>query len=158
MTEGSEPPTARFRVKLEQSGKTATGFVVPDDAVEALGNGKRPPVVVEINGHTYRNTVAVMGGRYMVGVSAENRAASGAAAGDEVDVTLTLDTRPREVTVPADLAAALAENPTAQAFFDTLSYSIKRWHVESIEGAKTAATRERRISKSVAMLAEHRKR
>ncbi|UPK76833.1 YdeI/OmpD-associated family protein [Nocardioidaceae bacterium SCSIO 66511] len=154
----SESPSVEFRAVLEQSGKTATGIVVPDDVVDRLGGGKRPPVQVNINGHTYRSTVASMGGRFMVGVSAANREAAGVAANDELDVTLTLDTTPREVSVPADFAAALARNPTAEAFFETLSYSLKRFHVESIEGAKAAATRERRIAKSVDMLAEHRKR
>ena len=154
----SESPSVEFRAVLEKSGKTATGIEVPDEVVDRLGGGKRPPVQVNINGHTYRSTVASMGGRFMVGVSAANREAAGVAAGDELDVRLTLDTTPREVTVPSDFAAALAQNPTAEAFFETLSYSLKRFHVESIEGAKTAATRERRIAKSVDMLAEHRKR
>ena len=154
----SESPSVEFRAVLEKSGKTATGIEVPDEVVDRLGGGKRPPVQVNINGHTYRSTVASMGGRFMVGVSAANREAAGVAAGDELDVRLTLDTAPREVTVPSDFAAALAQNPTAEAFFETLSYSLKRFHVESIEGAKTAATRERRIAKSVDMLAEHRKR
>lgn len=158
MSAADEAPTVRFRAKLELAGKTATGFVVPEDAVEELGSGKRPPVLVAINGYTYRNTVASMGGRFMVGVSAENRSAAGVSAGDEIDVALTLDTKPREVEVPADFAEALAAEPVAQEFFASLSYSLKRWHVESIEGAKTQATRERRIAKSVAMLAEHRKR
>lgn len=158
MSTGAGTQTIQFTAVLEQSGKTATGFVVPDQVVDTLGAGKRPPVVVQINGHTYRSTVASMGGRFMLPVSAENRAAAGIEAGEVIDVRLTLDDKPREVEVPADLAEALAANKTAQEFFDSLSYSIKRWHVESITGAKTEATRERRIAKSVAMLADHRKR
>ena len=75
---------------------------MPDEVVEQLGQGKRPPVWVTINGHTYRNTVAVMGGQFMVGVSAANRAAAGVEAGDEIDVVLELDTEVREVVVPDD--------------------------------------------------------
>ena len=146
----------RFRTTIEQGGKTATGIRVPDDVVEALGSGKRPAVKVTINGFTYRSTVAVMGGVYMVGVSAENRAGAGVSGGDEVDVEIELDTAPREVTVPPDFAAALAAEPTAQDTFDGLSYSNKSWHVLQIEGAKTDETRQRRIAKSVDALREGR--
>jgi hypothetical protein len=148
----------RFRTTLLQAGKTATGIEIPPEVVEALGAGKRPPVRVTINGHTYRNTVAVMGGAYMVGVSAENRAAAGVQGGDEIDVELELDTAPRELAVPADFAAALDAEPTARVFFEGLSYSNRQWHVLSVEGAKTDETRQRRIAKSVEMLKEGRAR
>jgi len=146
----------RFRGTIEGAGKTAAGFRVPEDVVEALGKGKRPPVRVTINGFTYRSTIAPMGGIYMIGVSAENRAGAKVGAGDEVDIELELDTAPREVTVPEDLAAALAAAPDAQRFFDTQSYSSKQWFVLGIEGAKTPETRERRIEKAVERLREGR--
>lgn len=139
----------RFRATLLASGKTATGIQVPDEIVARLGAGKRPPVRVTINGHTYRNTVAVMGGVFMVGVSAENRAAAGVGAGDEIDVDLELDTEPREVTVPADLAEALNRDPAVRRRFDALSYSGRRRHVLAVEDAKTPETRQRRIAKAV---------
>jgi bacteriocin resistance YdeI/OmpD-like protein/uncharacterized protein DUF1905 len=146
----------RFRATIEQSGKTATGFRVPDEVVASLGAGKRPPVRVTINGFTYRSTVAVMGGVFMVGVSAENRAGTGAAGGDVVDIDIELDTEPREVTVPPDFAAALKRDAKAKATFDGLSYSQKQSHVASIEGAKTDETRQRRIAKSLTTLREGR--
>lgn len=146
----------RFRAKIEQSGKTATGIRVPDEVVAGLGAGKRPPVRVTIKGHTYRSTVASMGGVFMVGVSAENRASAGVAGGDEVDVDIELDTGPREVTMPPDFAEALKRDTKARKTFEGLSYSNKRWHVSSIEGAKTEETRQRRIAKSVDMLREGR--
>jgi hypothetical protein len=148
----------RFRTTIELGGKTSTGFEVPADVVAQLGGGKRPAVTVSIGDHTYRSTVAVMGGRFLVPLSAENRAAAGVAAGDEVDVTLEPDTRPREVELPADFAAALEREPGAATFFGGISYSDKRWHVLSIEGAKKAETRQRRIEKSVAMLRDGRAR
>jgi Bacteriocin-protection, YdeI or OmpD-Associated/Domain of unknown function (DUF1905) len=148
----------RFRATLETEGKTATGINVPAEVVEALGGGKRPRVTVTINGHTYRSSVAVLGGRYMLGVSAENRAAAGVEGGQDVDVELELDTAPREVTVPPDFAAALAAEPAAQATFAGLPYSNKSWHVLQIEGAKTDETRQRRIAKSVEALREGRAR
>ena len=146
----------RFRTTILQGDKTATGIRIPDEIVEALGAGKRPPIRVTINGFTYRSTVAVMGGAYMVGVSAENRAGAGVAGGDEVDVDIELDTAPREVTVPSDFAAALDAEPDARKTFEGLSNSNKGWHVYQIEGAKTDETRQRRIAKSVGALREGR--
>jgi Domain of unknown function (DUF1905)/Bacteriocin-protection, YdeI or OmpD-Associated len=148
----------RFRATIERSGKTATGIEVPATVVDGLGAGKRPPVRVTINGHTYRSTVASMGGRFMVGVSAENREAARVAGGDDVDVDIELDTAPREVRVPADFAKALGTDATARKTFEGLSNSNKGWHVQSIEGAKTDETRRRRIAKSIAALREGRPR
>ncbi len=148
----------RIRVLLEQNGKTAVGFAVPEATVLALGKGKRPPVRVTINGYTYRSTVAPMGGRFLIGVSAENRAAAGVAGGQEVDVDLELDTAPREVELPADFAAALDGDPAARRTFDALSPSNKGYHVSLATGAKSDETRRRRIEKSIAALHEGRPR
>ncbi|MEA2646689.1 MAG: hypothetical protein QOE92_1772 [Chloroflexota bacterium] len=146
----------KFHATLELGGKTATGMEIPPEVVESLGAGKRPAITVTINGYTYRNTVAVMGGRYMVGVSAENRAGAGVKAGDEVDVDIELDTAPRVLDVPEDLARALDAEPKARQFFDGLSYSNRQRHVLSVEGAKAEETRQRRIEKAVAMFKEGR--
>jgi hypothetical protein len=146
----------RFTTTLELAGKTATGFRVPPSVVEALGKGKRPPVIVTINGYSYRNTVAVYGDEYLIGVAAEHRAAAGVKAGDVVDVDLELDTAPREIEVPPDFAAALEADSEAKRFFDGLSYSNKRRFTLSIEDAKTPETRQRRIEKSITQLREGR--
>jgi hypothetical protein len=142
----------RFHTTILQGDKTATGIQIPDEGVEALGAGKRPPISVTIKGYTYRSTVAVIGGVYMVGVSAENRAGAGVKGGDDVDVEIELDKAPREVTVPPDFASALDAEPNARNTFEGLSYSNKSWHVLQIEGAKTDETRQRRIAKSVEVL------
>ena len=142
----------KFTATIKSAGKTATGIEVPPEVVEALGSTKRPPVVVTINGSSYRTTIGVMGGAFMIPVSAENRKLTGVAAGDEVEVTLELDDQPRVVEVPADLATALAAEPTAAAAFEALSYSNKSRHVLSVTGAKTDETRQRRIAKVVAEL------
>jgi hypothetical protein len=147
----------QFQATVRQAGKTATGIPVPDEVVEGLGAGKRPAVRVTVNGYTYRSTIASMGGEFMIPLAAEHRAASGVAGGQAVSVELELDTAPREVTVPADLATALEGDEEASRFFESLSYSQKRWYVLRIEGAKKAETRERRITDSVQMLREGRK-
>lgn len=146
----------KLPLTLQATGKNTAGFTIPPEVVEALGKGRKPPVRVTINGHTWRSTIAVMGGGYMLGVSAENRAAAGVEAGDELDVELELDTAPRKVEVPADLQEALDNEPAARAYFDGLSYSNKRRHILQIEGAKAAETRQRRIGRSVAMFKEGR--
>lgn len=148
----------RFRTTILQSDKTATGIRVPVEVVESLGRGKRPPVTVTINGYTYRNTIAVMGGEYMVSVSAENRAGARVAGGDVVDVDIELDTEPRTVDVPDDLAAALDAVPDARRTFDALSNSNKGWHVLQVNGAKSDETRARRIAKSVDALRQGKPR
>ncbi len=142
----------KFHTTILQTGKSATGIEVPPDVVEKLSSGKKPAVTVTIKGYTYRNTVAVMGGKYMLSVSSEVREKAGVKGGEEVDVELELDTKPRELVVPEDFAAALEADPQAKKFFDSLSYSNRQRHVLSVEGAKTEETRQRRIAKSVSSL------
>jgi hypothetical protein len=148
----------RFRAELQATGGNTTGFQVDDEIVAALGGGGRPKVAVTVNGVDWRSSIARMGGTYWLGVSAERRAAAGIAAGEVLDVDVVLDTAPREVEVPADLAAALAADPAASAFWAGVSPSNKSWHVLQVTGAKAAETRARRVAKSVAMLREGRAR
>jgi Bacteriocin-protection, YdeI or OmpD-Associated/Domain of unknown function (DUF1905) len=147
----------KFRTTILQAGKTATGIRVPDDVMSALNAGRKPPVRVTVNGHSYRSTVATVDGQPMVGLSADNRMAAGVAGGDTVDVEIELDTEPRDVEIPTELAAALAADVKARQFFASLSNSQKSWHTLQIAGAKTAETRERRLEKSMQMLREGRK-
>jgi hypothetical protein len=146
----------KFRATVESNGRTATGIRVPDDVMTGLGPSKRPKVIVTINGYTYRTSVASMGGAYLFGVSADVRQSAGVAAGDDVDVDIELDTAPREVIVPADLAAAVDGDAEARRFFDGLSYTHRRWYVDWIESAKKAETRERRVGQAVVKLREGR--
>jgi hypothetical protein len=141
-----------FRTTLLRGDGTTMGMVVPDEIVEQLGKGKRPPVKVTINGYTYRNTVAVMGGKYMVGVANEHRKPAKVENGGTVDVTLELDTEKREVVVPPELAKALAKDKAAKAAWDKLSYSHQRQHVEPIANAKAEDTKARRVAKTLEML------
>ena len=147
----------RFRTTVELGGKTATGMPVPPEVVEALGSGKKPPVRVTVGGHSYRSTVGSRDGVYLLPLSAENRTAAGVAAGDEVEVEVELDDEPRELAVPEDLAAALAEDEVARAEFERLSYSHRQRHVLAIEGAKAPETRARRVAKAVEMLRDGRR-
>ncbi len=142
----------KFRALIEGAGKTAAGIEVPPEVVAALGSTKRPPVRVTINGHTYRSSVAVLGGRFMLGVSSEVRANAGVEAGQVVEVEIELDMAPREVAVPAELARELARDAAASRVFEALSYSRKRLIVDPVANAKTAETRDRNIAKAMTAL------
>ncbi|MCK9494030.1 MAG: YdeI/OmpD-associated family protein [Dehalococcoidia bacterium] len=140
----------KFTTTIHQEpGKNHAGIPVPPEVIEELGAGKRPAVVVTIGGHTYRNSIGSMGGHSVISLSAANREAAGVVGGDKVEVTIELDTAPREVDVPEDLAAALKQDAAAAAAFEPLSYSRKSRIVLSVEGAKTEETRQRRIAKAV---------
>ena len=139
-----------FRTTVALGGKTATGLQVPDEVVTALGAGRRPPVVVTVGGHTYRSTVAPMGGASWIALAAEHREAAGLAAGDEVTVGVELDTAPREVTLPDDLAAAFDDD--VRAFFDGLAPSHRKEWVRWVEEAKKPETRAARIERTVESL------
>jgi Domain of unknown function (DUF1905)/Bacteriocin-protection, YdeI or OmpD-Associated len=151
VTKGEDVTAESFRTTVVPAGN-ATGAEVPAQVIDALGEGKRPAVVITINRHTWRSRIASKGGRYLVGISAANRAAAGIHEGDEIDVTLELDTEPREVDEPADLKVALNAAPTVRAAFDRLPFGLRRKHVNDIEASKTAQTRQRRIERLVESL------
>jgi hypothetical protein len=137
-----------------EEGKTATGIKIPPEIVESLGAGKKPPVRITINGYTYLNTDAVMGGAFMVGVTADHRKGANVKGGDELDVTIELDTQPREVEIPEEFQKALKKNSIAKKNFESLSYSKKNGIVFLIKDAKTDETKQRRIEKAIGNLQE----
>ena len=143
---------ATFHTTLISGGGNTTGIEIPEDVVLGLGRGKRVPVIVTVNGYTFRNTTAFMGGQYLVGVSAAHRAASGLKAGDDLEVTLEVDDAPRVVEVPPELAEALASDPAAAAVWAKLSYSHQRQHAEPIADAKSPETKARRVQKTLEIL------
>jgi bifunctional DNA-binding transcriptional regulator/antitoxin component of YhaV-PrlF toxin-antitoxin module len=152
----SDAKKVSFNTTILQMGNN-TGINVPDEVVEKLGAGKKPPVIVTVNDFTYRNTIAVMGGKFMIGVSADIRSKTGIKGGDKVKVTLELDTKPREVEVPADFQRLLDKNSKARQFFETLSYSNKQRYVLPLGQARTEETRQRRMEKAINDLIEGKK-
>lgn len=144
-----------FTTTVVLGGKTATGLQVPDTVVQALGSGKRPPVVVTVGGHTYRTTVAPMGGAFWIPLAAEHRAAAGVAAGETVRVTVELDTAPREVALPEDLAAAMDD--AAHATFAALAPSHRKEWVRWVEEAKRPETRAARVARTAEALHDGKK-
>lgn len=141
----------RFETTMFLSGDN-TGIEVPLEVIESLGAGRRPPVIVTVNGHEYRSTVASRGGRYLIPFSSDKRAATGIRGGDRIVVDLEVDTAPRIVEVPDDLAAAVDAAPGAREAWDRLAPSHRKAHVAAVQDAKTEKTRQRRIAAAVAML------
>ena len=147
-----------LQTQLQQRGPAAA-VVLDDEQVAVVGEGaKRFPVVATVNGYTWRTSVARMGGEFLVGLNRQVRDAAGAAAGDAVEVVLALDSAPREVDVPDDLAAALAADPAVQQAFDGLAFTHRKEFARWVAEAKRADTRERRVGQAVEMIRAGRTR
>ena len=140
-----------FHTTILRTGKNTAGIQVPEEIIEKLGSSKRPLVRVTIKEYTYRSAVAVMGGKFMLGVSAENRQAAGVQGGEEVDVTIELDLEPRIVELPDDLKAALTEAGALKTF-ENSAPSMRKEYVRQVTEAKAQETRGRRIVKIVEKL------
>jgi hypothetical protein len=142
----------QFRAPLQPRGPAAA--VVLDDAqVAAVGEGaKRFPVVATINGYTWRTSVTRMGGEFLLGLNKEVRQGAGVEAGDEVDVSVELDTAPPEVEVPEALAAALAADPQAKASFEHMAFSYRKEYARWIAEARQEETRQRRVQQALEMI------
>lgn len=139
-----------FETTIAANGHN-TGIEVPPEIIEKLAAGRRPAVLVDVNGYQYRNTIGVMGGRHLISVSAAIRKETGLKGGDPVTVRLSVAGAPRAIEVPPALAEALDEDPEAKAFFEGLSDSLQRYHVDNVNGAKTDETRARRVAKSISL-------
>jgi hypothetical protein len=127
--------------------------VLDEDQVAAVGEGaKRFPVVATVNGYTWRTSVARMGGEFRVGLSKEVRQGASVEAGDDVEVRLELDAAPREVEVPAALAAALASDPQAKASFERMAFTHRKEYARWIAEAKKDETRQRRVEQALVMI------
>ena len=80
-----------FRTTLRKFGPNNTGIEVPEEVVAALGNGRRRfKVVVTVDGHTYRSSVAPYAGLLLIPFSAERRDATGLRGGEEITVNLEI--------------------------------------------------------------------
>jgi len=147
-----------FQTTLQKRGPAAA-VVLDNDQVNAIGEGaRRFPVLATVNGYTWQTSVARMGGEFLVGLNREVREGAGAQAGDSVEVTLELDTAPREVDVPEALAAALDRDPAAKAAFDGLAFTHRKEFARWVAEAKREETRERRVAQAIEMLREGKTR
>jgi hypothetical protein len=125
---------------------------VPFDPREVFGK-VRAPVRVTINDHTYRSTIARMGGQTWIPLRRSNREAAKVEGGQTVRVTLVLDEEPRVVRPPADFVRALKAGK-AWGRWKELSFTHQREYAEAIAEAKKPETRQRRITQAVAAIAK----
>jgi hypothetical protein len=150
--------SASFTTTLQPRGPAAA-VILDDEQVAAVGEGaKRFPVVATVNGYSWRTSVVRMGGEFLLGLNREVRAGAGVEAGDEVSVTVELDTAPREVEVPEALATALAGDEGARTAFEKLAYTHRKEYARWIAEAKREETRDRRVAQALEMLREGRTR
>ena len=124
---------------------------IPDAILEKLGANKRAPLKVTVNGYTYQSTAAGMNGQCLVVFPKKDRDAAKAKAGDEIQVTLELDSGVREVQMPPELTEAL-KNAHLLDTFSALTYSKRKEFARQVSEAKTAETRDRRIEKVISAL------
>ncbi len=151
----AKPAVRRFRAVVNRrEGGEVCSINIPFDVEKTFGGRNRVPVRGTLNGAPFRSSVFRMGGdcHFMV-VNRRLREAAGVSGGETVPVTMERDDAPRTVTPPPDFARALRASEEARATWDKLSYTHRREHVEHIEEAKRPDTRQRRIEKSIQLLA-----
>jgi hypothetical protein len=147
----------RFTATLVARGPAAA-IVLDEQQVAAIGEGaKRFPVRASVNGYTWRTTITPRRGEHQLGLARAVRTEAGVEIGDVVEVEIERDSAPREVTVPPELADALAADAKAQAAFDALSYTHRKEFARWVQEAKREDTRRRRVERTLSMLREGRK-
>lgn len=139
-----------FKTIIKAFGNN-TGIVVPEENLLELNAGKKPPVKVNVNGYEYQSSIASMSGYYLIPLSKEHRLSSGLYGNDEVDVTLTLESKDRNVDVPVELILILKENNLLE-LFDKQSYSNRKEMVRLVVDAKKEDTKIKRLSQIVNQL------
>jgi hypothetical protein len=152
----SDPKWVSFDATLSSFGNN-TGIEVPDEVMQELDSGKRPSLMVRVNGYEYQTTPGVMDGKTMLSFSSEHRKKSGLKGGEPIHVELAVATTPREVKMPDAFLKALKDS-NAIDFFNSLSNSLQRYHCDLINGAKTEETRQRRIDKAISLFKKGKKR
>ena len=146
-----------FEVLLEKhENMDATRITIPCD-VESIFGAKRVPVVVSINGVSYRSTVMKMSGKYMMAVPKAFREAASIKAGEMIEVSMEKDTEKRTVEVPKDLAEELEKAGLIEDFAK-MSFTHQKEYVNAVKDAKREETRIRRIEKTIEMINEKRQK
>lgn len=131
---------------LEGRGPAAA-ILLTDEQVAELGAGKASPVVVDFGDRRIRLRLARMGGENMIGFSKASRAEAQVEIGQEIDVTIRVDTEERVVEIPPVLAEALDADPAVRAAFENLPPSKRKEMARQIADAKQDETRARRLAK-----------
>jgi Bacteriocin-protection, YdeI or OmpD-Associated/Domain of unknown function (DUF1905) len=121
----------------------------------ASGKAMHVPVHGWIEGLPFENTLVPRGGgNYRMHVNSRIWRKLRIDAGAAVEVTLLLDTEPREPVLPPELAAGLADSPRALAIFNTLTPALRRHIIQWFDSAKQARTRDKRLQLIVRRMME----
>jgi hypothetical protein len=145
----------RFKGVLTSTPRGGGGTLVPvpRDVASKMGLKGMPKVQAVIAGHPYRGSLMPMGdGTYCLGVLKSIQEAAGVKQGDTVTVELELDTTPRVVELPPDLARAIGRDRKAATAWNKLSFTNKKEMARSLEEAKKPETRERRLAAALEKL------
>jgi len=146
-----------FKAVIQNAGGGGAFVEVPFDVEKAFGS-KRPKVRAMIEGIPYRGLLTRMGGpNHMLIILKGIREQTGKTFGDEIQVSVELDTEERVIEIPKDLMTELKKDNEAKAFFDKLSHTHKREYITWIDEARKEETRRRRVLKTIEMLKEGRK-
>lgn len=137
----------KFTAEIFTGGGQTAGFWIPDDVMKSLGDKKRIPVRVTLNGYTYLSTIASYEGKQAVGISIENRENAGVKIGDTLEIDISFDDKPRIVEIPEIIQKELNKNLKAKEIFEKLSYTHKKEYVKWIRDAKKIETQILRLSK-----------
>jgi hypothetical protein len=149
----------RFKGVLTPTPRGGGGTLVPipKEVAAKLGLKGMPKINAVIAGTPYRGSLMPMGdGTYCLGVLKSIQDAAGVGAGDSITIDVELDTAPRTVTLPADLATAIAHDKAALAAWEAMSYTNKKEIARSLDEAKRPETRERRLAHALALLRKAR--
>jgi hypothetical protein len=146
------PKKHTFTATIQNAGGGGAFVEIPFDVEEAFGS-KRPKVKAMIEGVPYRGLLARMGGpNHILIILKGIREQIGKTFGDEVKIAVELDTGPRVVEIPPELAKAFKKEKAAAEYFKSLAYSHQREYIGYITEAKREETRLRRVAQTIEML------
>ncbi len=143
----------RFQARLESAGGGGAYVELPAEVLQALGGGAQFRVTGALNGVDFSSsTMGLGGGRVCLGVHKATRQAANVEIGDLVDVRVERDERPRELTIPDELAEGLASDAVAAEAFERLSFTHRREYAQWVSEAKRPETKARRVTQTLEKL------
>lgn len=160
-TPTKNPGTISFTGIILQSDRATNSWAwvdFPYDLKELYGIGNLVPALITFDGIEYRGSITKMGGKFpILLIKRDVLAKLGKTKGEEVNVSVTLDTKPREVEIPAELMNGLKNSPKAKAIYDKLAYTHRKEYARWVGEAVQSETRQRRATKAIDMLLENKK-
>jgi hypothetical protein len=126
---------------------TSAALTCPFDVQEVFGTKARVPIILTVDGHKFRSSLAPMGGQHMMVFNLEMRQKTGYKAGDTIRIILERDTEPRTIEIPDDVVSVIKSDKAALGTFGKYSYSHKKEVMDWINDAKKPETRTKRIHK-----------